>query len=379
MGSLAQTFALNASKEPGLPANVYDSTDTAGTSLITTWLTWTTTASSPRRVVPFTNATTAIAVPAVGTAASGNGWRMRQAVEVAGTDTEPRRVPAGNLLMVLRITPGDYALLAESPTYGITAILYRIGPTGTSTEIARAIGSTTAAANTQVNLVSAIVLATDVLLAAGETLQVETYVSGAATANTLGTVTNNTVTIQTGPLVASRIVLPTPGLRTRFLRSGSDSAPAADSLSKTVLRSRAVTDSAPAVDTPARALSLSRVLSDLAPAADSIARQIILTRALTETAPAADSVARTVRLIRPLADAAPAGDVVGRALLLSRAVTDLAPASDTPTRTIRRVRQVTEQIGPGGSRVVIEPTPLPLVLVDGDPALNVGGPLYTRL
>lgn len=126
-------------------------------------------------------------------------------------------------------------------------------------------------------------------------------------------------------------------------RSVSDSAPASDTATRGALSLiRTAADSAPATDTTARMLTQIRAAADTAPATDSTTRTVTQARTASDTAPASDAIARTLDAPRSATDAAPATDTVDRALTQSRSVADIAEATDATTRTVQTARTVAD-------------------------------------
>jgi hypothetical protein len=166
-----------------------------------------------------------------------------------------------------------------------------------------------------------------------------------------------------------------------FTRTLTDSAPASDAMARTLVQPRTLTDSAPASDSISRTLALPRAFTDGAPAADSITRGAqSFTRTLTDSAPASDTMARTLVLPRTLTDSAPASDSVTRgAQSFTRTLTDSAPASDIMARTQVRVRTLADSAPAADS--ITRTLVLPRTLSDSAPATDSiarGAQSFTR-
>lgn len=222
MASIAQRFYFKNTKQAGNSANVWDLDDAVPPSQVaSTVITYSTNSQVQKRIVPFTTVTATTAAPAVGTAASGNGWKLTDANANSG---QVRRIAPGTFTVIGSIGSGGYALLAGNPSYTLTAILYRISTAGVSTELGRGSATATAAQNTAFALSPTITLA-ETFLQPGETIQLEFYLTAQATQNALGQVTNNNVLFKVE--VAGNVGcvdLPAPGLRTRYQRSDLVSA-----------------------------------------------------------------------------------------------------------------------------------------------------------
>ncbi len=300
-----------------------------------------------QQVVPLTANTTTKAVPAVNAAAANVGWKLT-AAELGATATAPRIVSAGTLVVTLNVVSD--ALLGMGST--ITAIAYKISSDGVSTEIGRTANASQTIGTTAANAVVNITISAQTF-AVGEELQVEVYASGSQSA--LGAAQSLTWNLGT----VAYVDVPAPGVRTRFIVSSSDTATAADALTRTATFPRGLTDSAPAADTLTRQTVLARQIADTAPAADALTRTVTFKRALSDTAAASDAFTRTASFIRTMSDSAPAADVLTRRLTLARALPDAAPASDVFSRQLIYVRQISDNIGAtGGGTVIVVKRPV---------------------
>jgi hypothetical protein len=321
-----------------------------------------------KRLVPFTTVPTGTtnALPAANAAAGGAGWRLTSTL-LEGTATEPRYLPGTAINWQWRMTSDQVLGVATT----LTVIAYRISSVGVSTELGR-VSSGSVNLTTTATLFNVNVPISDVTFAAGESLQFELYVASAAGA--LGATSTITASID----AASNVNIVAPGVRTRYLRTPADSAPAADAPARQVTFPRATADVAASSDTVARQVAVARAMTDTARAADTPTRMVTFARAVADASRAQDTAARTVIFNRSASDAAPASDQATRAVSLARQLADAAPASDTLERQLTYVRQVREDLGAGGAGTVVEVVREPAVALDtlGQLSIHLGGGVY---
>lgn len=355
MTAYVDRFYAASTKQAGNPANVYDLLETVPAAATGATLTWSATAVSTRRVVPFTNQTSSTAEPAANAAASGNGWRLRT-VDVDAASGEPRVVVAGSTSVVCSLTTGSYALLAASPSYRLMGILYKLSAAGVSTEVGRATSTLTVAATTTQTFTATFAHAV-ITLQPGETLQVEMYVTGAATANVLGTVTNNVCTVDLGAVTGLDLASP---LRTVATRSAADSSPAAtDSAVRSQVDVRRTTDAAVVPDaSTTRTTTGVRVAADSTSSTDLAVSTETYPRGASETSPATtDVAARTQTNYRRVPDAVSLlqADASRRTVDFRRAVEQLDVALASALKLVTYGRSVRHQFAPGDDPLV-DPT-----------------------
>lgn len=345
MPSYAQRFFCTNTKQssPALPAQVYDLTEAGAVVGAATTLTWSANAQSFRRVNPYANNAATTAPPATGGAASNFGWRLRRADSDAQGDSE-RFIAAGTWSVNIAITTGAYALLAANPNYSATAVIYRVSPTGTLTEMGRATAAArTVAANTQHDLTATVDLP-EVVLAPGETLQVECYVQGQATANLLNQVTNNVVTVRT----AQSYVDPGSPLRTRFTRSVAEDVPGVGQSAARVLAVvRAAVQALAVVEAAQRELAAVRLPSEPLTLQDAAVSTEVYPRLAAASQAVLDGAARVLGLVRGTTTSQQATDAAQRTgTSLRRTVDQLQAISDTATKQITYGRRTAEYFQP---------------------------------
>lgn len=302
MTSYAQRFYSRSAKTAGNPTDLYDLDEATQANTTTTTATFTSTTAATVRVTPFKATSTGVAVPAVGAAASNVGWRLP--LLAANADNgEPRVILAGQYQLVLSATTGTYALLAASPSYVVTAIAYKIGTGGASTEIGRGTSTVTVAATTTQTFTAVFNLGSDVTLQPGETIQVEFYFRGQATANALNQVTNNTVIFNVG--AQTGINLPAD-LVTVATRTGMDTAPTSTDTAtrtQTDVRRSGEAESVP-VDSTSRLVTTSRIGTGTLPLTDSATSSETYPRTGADAAAAtSDTALRTQTDYRRATDA----------------------------------------------------------------------------
>lgn len=126
-------------------------------------------------------------------------------------------------------------------------------------------------------------------------------------------------------------------------RSASDSAPATDTTSASVVLARPVSDTAAAVDTTAQTTARSRSTSDSAPATDTVGRASTRSRAQSDSAPATDVTVRSaLPLARAVSDTGAGTDVDARSTTRSRAQSDTGAGTDATSRALVESRGLTD-------------------------------------
>jgi hypothetical protein len=354
MTSYAQRF-YPAKTRPTGSSTFYDFLETLPAADTTTNVQYTTNAQVQKRIIPFAASTATQAPPAVGGAASNIGWRFRSADSDADNG-EPRVIAAGSWRPAITIQTGTYALLAANPNFTLTAVLYRIRA-GVSTELGRGTASGAAAASSALTLNPTIALAAQTLLP-GDLLQAEYYLTGQATQNALGQVTNQTVLVKIGD-ANTYLDLGNP-LRTVATRSTiTESTAVTDSAARTQTDFRRSTDEVqPMVDTAARQLSARRPVSDSIPMTDSAVSQEQYARVCFEVSPAAlDTAARTQTAYRRVAEIDQ--DIVvltTRVVATSRtAAQAVARPAEAAIKLVTYGRSVGHQFTPG-DQPLLDPT-----------------------
>lgn len=161
---------------------------------------------------------TANSTSATPAAAQDRGWNVLKAdMNEASSPPNRRHIPAGNWTFQGALTASTSD--AASSSYRVRVFVHRRGSTGALTQIGSSGDSAAAAITTSINW-SVTVNLPEVLLATDETIHVEYWVQGrggGATGLLAQTITFNvgTTTLQDELTIA----LPSPGIRTRFLRT----------------------------------------------------------------------------------------------------------------------------------------------------------------
>lgn len=147
--------------------------------------------------------------------------------------------------------------------------------------------------------------------------------------------------------------------------TADDTAPAADTASRSQSLSRTAADGAAASDTATRSTSSSRTTSDTAAATDSATRTSGSSRSSADSAAAADTAARTTSTTRSTSDTAAASDTATSSTTIVRTAADTAPAADTVTRTIHASRTATDSAPAADTATIPHTSPINAVFEFG--------------
>ncbi len=396
MTTNAQRFYTTNQQASGLPGTVFDFDDTNSITSALTKNTYSGTGTTTIRLEPFGTTTTTGTI----TAATNHGWRMRAVADVASTASAKRITPSGTWSFAMSCSSS--AALGQAAV--ITAVVHRVSSGGTVTELFRAASASTtvgaAGAATAVTWTSA--SQAQYILEASETLQIEYWCASTGLVVTGGA---QTITFNQSSLWS--VDLPTPGLRTLNLAtvdtvgSGVVSAP-----EKIILTAKTFT--AIGVATLTRRLTLGRTVNPTATGSTTINKLItrplvftatgltgitkLDTKRVTTTAVAVISAPEKIILTAKLFTATGVA-TVARQLTAFRVITAVATGNSFFARALIFGRRITataagvvkiradlpiERIPSGSGGTGIVTTPPAVVLVDGEPAKNLAGILYTQ-
>lgn len=332
MASSAQRWYPTKVKTGTLPAGVYDFDLTAPATDSTTTITYTSTTATTFQVKPFQAG--AAATPPSSGAATGQGWRYTQ-TDIGSATNNRRLIPAGAWNFQLNFTSGAYALLAANPNYTLFIVVYRVLSDGSTAFLFKLNGAATAKPASTVNSIAtgSGTPQPQYILEAGESIQIEWYLQGAATANALNQVTNNACTINTGN--AFLVDFPSPGIRTLYDRSLTDSSTTSDAVTQQSNHPRTLTDSYPTSETLTRKLVTARTTTDTYATTEAVSQNSSHPRTTTDAVTTSDAVTRKLTAPRVTTDAVSGTDAVTRGTIAFRRLTsDNYTTADVVSRLI---------------------------------------------
>lgn len=301
----------------------------SGTSASVTYTT--TTANQQKTIIPGTANSTA------GDTTNNNGWAFNNSSAstdaLGSTASDQRVIPAGTWQFADTLNLNAPALLA-TVSATITYKVYRVATGGGTRTL---LFSVTSPAYTNGGLAAADVVQTtsssqsQFLLGAGEVIMVGLLITSQATANTLGTVTNTVITHNPG---ANGVTLPTPGVRTQFNRTPTDSVSGTDAVTQNSSHPRTTTETITTTEAVTRAVTTSRGTSDSVTGTDAVTQNSSHPRTTTDSLTTSETVSRIAAHPRTLTDTYTTSDVVVRAFTGSRTITDTVSTSDSVSRLI---------------------------------------------
>lgn len=212
MGTIAQKFYLGTGNDDGTyGTTIKQLVTTAPGANSATTNTWSSTTASTQTEIPITASSTN------SDTSSSNGWAFNDTTggdALVSTATEQRIIPAGVWSFSMSYTLNSPALLATIACT-VTANVYRVSSSGTRTLLFQASSANFSATGTITwNSASQ----AQYTLGANEVILVGYTATSAATAAlVLGAVTNTVLTLNLG--TNSFVTLPSPGVRTNYIRS----------------------------------------------------------------------------------------------------------------------------------------------------------------
>ncbi len=301
---------------------------------------------------PYTNRNT------VGDIRANAGW----AIDRLGSDgmdslaNNRRRIAAGTWNFALTAAIPQAGTATGSLTLSIIIGIYRVSSAGARTLITSATGPTTInstglTVGGTTGTVGGNITVPEIILEPNESIHVGIISNMVQVAGLLGATVAGTATYTVGNL--ANMTVTSPGVRTLYDRSLSDSPAVADSLSRTAIFPRALSDAAPISDSLSRTYTGSRTFSDSPSVTDQLSRVAIFPRTLTDSAPVVDSITRQFIANRNLNDSAPVMDVLSRIFSGNRALSDTPVVNDSLSRTVTYNRTIQDNLAEGGGETIL--------------------------